>query len=203
VGYDPGFLSSEVGFLEHVDSTNNKECRIAEAIMAACEKLPISDNFCWINDDVFLTQPTDIASYPYFTDGPLERKWQRTKPGGYRIALAQTDAQLRAKGHTTHNYEAHVPIVYNKAKFISLKKWVELSGKCPMGITFRSVYGNVNKVTPEHRNMDSKIGAASSASDLENIIGQRAVFSIGDGLSDDAKTHFHKLWPNLSKYEKA
>ncbi len=202
VGYNPGFLSDQVGFLPHTDKPHNKEARIAEAIMVACEKLPISENFLWINDDVFLTQETDIVNYPYYTDGPLDKKWRRTKPGGYRVALAQTDAQLRAKNLTTHNYEQHVPIRYNKSKFIGLKNWVELSIKCPLGLTFRSVYGNVLGVTPTTANFDSKIGSATTAEELEAKVKGRPVFSIGDGLSEDAKGYFHKLWPTPSRFEK-
>lgn len=201
VGNNPGFLSKECITLWRDDAGKNKEHNIAEQIMHACEKLPLSENFLWTTDDVFFLQDTDITSYPYYQDGNLEQKWNRCKPGGYRVALMQTDAQLRGKGITTTNYEIHVPIMYNRAKFRSLTKWLDLSARVPMGLTFRSVYGNVLGVTPGPHYPDMKIGNASTAEELKAKTAGRHCFSIGDGLEDAAKGWLHELFPVPSKYE--
>jgi len=201
VGNNPGFLSKECITLWRDDAGKNKEHNIAEQVMHACKSLPLSEDFLWTTDDVFFLQDTDITKYPYYHDGDLEQKWNRCKPGGYRVALMQTDAQLRGKSLPTSNHEIHVPLMYNRTKFRSLEKWLDLSSRVPMGLTFRSVYCNVLGVTPGPRYTDMKIGNATTAAELKAKTSGRHCFSIGDGLLDDAKGFLHELFPNPSKYE--
>jgi len=149
----------------------------------------------------FFIEDVDIASYPYYWDGPLSVKAHKTKPGGYKVALAQTDAQLKARRHTAHNFEMHVPILYNKQKFISLEPWIVISGKCPLGMTFRSIYCNVLGIPPGPAYKDNKISTAATPEEMAAIVKGRHCFSIGDGLAEEAKGYFHQLFPTPSKYE--
>lgn len=200
VGNDPGFLSPEVGFAQHDDFGKNKEHNIAEQIYHACKTLPMTDNFFWINDDTFLLKDTDISTYPYYSGGSLRRKWSATAKNGYRVALMQTEAQLIAKNLPTITFEIHCPIRYSKEKFISLKHWIDLSARVPMGLTFRSVYCNVLGIAPTNL-PDMKLGNVANKEELIQKVADRDVFSIGDGLSDDAKAYFHDIFPTPSKYE--
>lgn len=202
VGSNPGFLSDEVNMIELSDPPTNKEHRIAHAVSFAALKTRISEHFLWINDDTFFIEDVNILTYPYYNDGDLTSKWQRTKPNGYRVALNQTDAQLKARNLPNRNFEQHVPIIYSKTGIASLQKWVALSAKVPYGLTFRSIYCNVLGVKPGPQYKDIKIGSAQTAEELKAVISGRQIFSIGDGLGDDAKGLFEQLYPDKSKYER-
>jgi hypothetical protein len=200
VGTVPDFLSQEVGVLQHSDFGKNKEHNLAEQIQFACGKLPISEDFLWMNDDIFLLADTDISTYPHYAGGFLKRKWSATAQGGYRVSLMQTEAQLLGRNLPTHNFEIHVPIRYNKTKFLSLQPWIDLSSRCPLGLTFRSIYCNALGIAPTQF-ADMKLDSEKTKAELVAKIGTRPVLSIGDGLGDDAKTFFSDMFPNKSKYE--
>jgi hypothetical protein len=202
VGHVPVFLSDKVTTLQREDFGKNKEHNIAEQIEFAAANLSLSERFLWVNDDCFFTQETDITGYPYYSDGSLEAKWRSTAMNGYRVALAQADAQLRARGFPTHNFENHVPIIYTRAGMAKMAPWVRLSGRMPYGMTFRSVYCNALGIPPGPQYRDLKIGNCSTPAELEARIKGRHVFSIGDGFSDAAKAHFDVLYPERSSYEK-
>lgn len=204
IGQDPGFLNPEhVTILKREDVQHNREYRIAEQIIYASEKLPLSEHFLWVNDDTFLLEDTDISTYPYYNDGELGPKWARTKPGGYRVALMQTDAQLKARGLPTRNYEIHVPIIYSRRGLANpvVRKLAQISAKTPFGMTFRSVYCNVLGVIAGPAYKDMKLGNVSTAAELQLKTRGRHCFSIGDGLTDDAKGYLDTLFPAKSKYE--
>lgn len=201
VGQDPGFLSSEANLHARPDAGTNKEHRIAEQVCWAAKNLPLTEKFLWMNDDFFFLKDTDITTYPYYQDGSLEEKWKKIKPNGYRIAIMQTDAQLRGKKLPTVNYEQHVPITYTRSGLSKLGKWLEMSSKVPTGLTWRSIYCNVLGVTPGPQYRDMKIGNCANAADAASKVVGRHVFSIGDGWTEDAKGFFKQLFPNKSKYE--
>lgn len=203
VGCDPGFLNpATVGVYPRADvGGTNKEHRIAEQIAWAADKLPMTESFLWVNDDTFFLGDTDITAYPYYHFQTLQDKWGRTKQGGYRVALMQTDAQLRGRNLPTHNFEIHLPILYTRKGFSQLGHWLDLSSKVPCGMTFRSIYCNVLGIKPGPDYTDMKIGTAVTSEELAMKARGRHAFSIGDGLSPEAKTYFDKLYPTKSKYE--
>src|SRR6478736_5445924 len=193
VGHNPGFLSDAVNMVEHPDAPTNKEHRIAEQIAFAAKSTRISEHFLWINDDTFFLQDVDILTYPYYNDGDLTSKWQKTKMNGYRAALNQADAQLKARGLPNKNFEQHVPIIFSRAGIAKMSAWITLSSKVPYGMTFRSIYCNALGVKPGPAYRDMKIGSAQTADELFRHIEGRHVFSIGDGLGDGAKAFIDQL----------
>ena len=56
VGEDPGFLSDEVEYYPVAEADGNKEYRIAQKIMYACEEEIVTGDFVFINDDHFYLQ---------------------------------------------------------------------------------------------------------------------------------------------------
>ena len=204
VGQDPGFLNPEtVTVVKRADGGTNKEHRIAEQIAWAADKLPMTEHFLWVNDDTFFMQDTDITTYPYYNDGELAAKWARTKTGGYRVALTQTDAQLRAHKLPTKNYEIHVPIIYSRRGFtqVIIKKLLNLSSRVPFGMTFRSLYCNALGIKPGPAYKDMKLGNVATKAEAAAKVAGRHCFSIGDGWLDDAKGFLQETFPNKSKYE--
>jgi hypothetical protein len=202
VGNNPGFLSNEVNMVKRDDvAGTNKEHRIAEQIQWAAANLPMTEHFLWVNDDTFFLQDTDITGYPYYNDGDLGSKWARTRMNGYRVALTQTDAQLKSRKLPTINYEIHVPIVYSRDGMSKMGKWIALSSKVRYGMTFRSLYCNALGIKPGPHYKDMKLGSTQTAEELKTAIAGRHCFSIGDGLGDGAKAYLEELFPNKSKYE--
>ncbi len=204
IGQDPGFLNAEhVTVVPRDDFGKNKEHNIAEQISYAAAKLPLTENFLWVNDDFFFLQNTDISTYPYYNDGDLTEKWNKAKAGGYRVALTQTDAQLKAHELPNRNYEVHVPIMYARRGFAQpiIQKFLKLSSRVPFGMTFRSIYCNCLGVKPGPQYTDMKLGNVDTAEELRIKTAGRHCFSIGDGLSDDAKGQLQSWFPSKSKYE--
>lgn len=201
IGQDPGFLSAEVTVVHRPDAGKNKEHNIADHIAYAAAKLPITEHFLWINDDFFFLKDTDIATYPYYTAGELAQKVEGSQKSGYRAALAQAEAQLKARRFPTKNFEVHVPMIFSRAAMGKLGGWLSISSKLKFGMTWRSIYANVIGVKPGPAYKDVKIGTANTVGELKHKIEGLSLFSIGDGLSDEAKAYFDELYPDKCRYE--
>jgi hypothetical protein len=201
VGNKPRWNPAGVEVVENRDPGTNKEHHIAHQVLWACEHLELTPRFLFVNDDHFFLRETDIRTFPYYADGQLSQKFQRAKAGGYRMALGNAEASLKRVKLPTVSYEVHMPIIYNREHFISLRGWWDACAKSRIGFVARSIYCNVTGVSPTHI-QDVKIGNYAGRQELESRIANRPVFSI----SDDAFQHGMKNWlaerfPEKSRYE--
>lgn len=110
--------------------------------------LDITDDFILMNDDFFITKPTDI---PIAHRGTLEDhiKWRNLKDN-YTGQLKKTKAYLQSKGiKYPLSYELHIPMVFNKQKLADLIDDLLPDIMYASPVLPRSVYGNIYNIGGE------------------------------------------------------
>jgi hypothetical protein len=149
VGHSPGwFRETDVYRLApRPEFKCPKESRISLKILWAFENLEISDRVAFWNDDYVLTKTCDIENIKPFYSGDLWTK--RASPWGR--ARRSTYQALAEAGLPTKNYDIHMPIVFEREKYTSLRKWWD------KGYVGKSVYGNHMCAGKSSRTADCKL----------------------------------------------
>lgn len=125
---------------------------VINKLLIACN-LDISDDFLFMNDDIFLLAEYDGTT---FDRGDLLHHINNRRPDSYTTALRNTFQWLEKNKYPTKNYETHTPMVFNKTK---LKELIErIVPKMSGGHTLlvRSLYGNVYDIPSEYMAIDTK-----------------------------------------------
>ena len=207
VGYNSGFLSDEVTFINCPNIYKSKQKNILYAICYAVENCNISEEFLYSSDDHFYVKETDFNNYPYFYKGELLRKltWEnRFKK--YFYSLVETRILLRKYGLTYYNFSQHGNTHFSKEGIKKAKELIEESyntkyGCEPTCLILNTLYTS-NKF-PIVKRKDLKIGKLQSKEDLIKLINDREVFSIADiSIENGVKEYLEELFPEKSKYEK-
>jgi len=107
-------------------------CKVEKACLS-----DVSDDFIMMNDDFYITEPTEIE--PLYREIP--------KPVSYhKRSVVKTLDYLNMKD--AKNYELHAPMVFNKHKLKSIVRRVR-PHMLPIPIFYRTVYGNVYNIGGE------------------------------------------------------
>lgn len=202
IGNKPDWLTN-VTHIPFEDVHRWKETRIALKVLKVCNDERVSNFFLFMNDDHFLTSEFQAYEFPYYRKETLATTAQKRRfNDAYRKSLVNTYMALTKKGHLTHNFDVHCPIVYNKELFIKMfydyPEWEETN----YGYVVKSMYCNTYKIEGELVR-DLKIGAPCSFDLLGDLIKDREFFSIGDKVVNvDFILFMEKLYPQKSIYEK-
>jgi hypothetical protein len=134
VGHRPRWFRETSVFrcIERPEFKAPKESRISLKVLWAFENLDVTDSVAFWNDDYVLTRSFDIEQTPPLFSGDLWTK--RASPWGQ--ARRETYTALVEAGLPTKNYDIHVPIIFERENFVSLRDWW---GK---GYVGKSIYGN-------------------------------------------------------------
>jgi len=154
-------------------------CVRAKLVQFAKHETALND-FILMNDDFFFCREVDADAITPTASGTLEEHIasRADKSSRYHMALVNTARTLKAMKLTTRSFETHVPMLMQRDRFLDLVgrvKW-DLSPS-PL---FRSLYGNTFDVEAG-RLSDLKISEPVDEKEIRRRIGNRAVFSIGDG----------------------
>jgi len=149
VGHRPrwGRESDAVRFVERAEFDAPKESRISLKVLWAFENLDVTETVAFWNDDYVLTKDTDLPLIPNYYSGGLWTK--RRSPWG--AARRATRAALIAAGLSARNYDIHVPILFEREKYIALGSWWS------KGYVGKSVYGNHYCHSNSHATADCKL----------------------------------------------
>lgn len=136
---EPVTIGHDFGLCQHIHTTQNPGVLHARAntnaaMRAACETAWISDPFVWSNDDVYWLQPADPIRWAL---GMLE---DADGSSLNRQRKRETAAILAARGLPTYDYEAHVPMLVDKATMLEVLDIVDTN---PNVLEKRSLYGNM------------------------------------------------------------
>ncbi len=177
---------------------------IMEKILRACSEPEISEEFLFFNDDHFLLAEFDAFTFPFFTDGDLQRKIDRRKNNGrsdhYRYTLENTQNALKKKNLPTKNFDVHTPIRYRKKDFAECMKGFDWT--VDYAYVIKSLYSNSREINGEHF-VDMKLVGPMKAEDIHDAIRERKIFSVGDGaFSGQMNVVLFELYPDKSKFEK-
>jgi hypothetical protein len=180
-----------------------KEKNILSKIKEACSTHSISDTFLFFNDDHFLNQDHSADTFPNYYNKSLEGLLSRTNPqSSYRISVKNTIDHLLSRNSTTHNFDCHTPIRYNRQSFLDINStipWEEQRN----GFTIKSLYGNLMNLDKVQFN-DIKINDHRPLNELKQSVADSPVFSIGDtGLEGgQIQILLQHLYPDKCKYER-
>lgn len=202
IGHKPKWLHG----VEHIPFVEDpayeaKERNIMRKVLAACDHPDISDDFFFMNDDLFLLKKPPV-DYPFYYDKPLERKVEtRRSQDHYLWAQRNTCEILKKEGLPTLNYDVHFPIVYNKEKFKQVMAMYDWS--IQHGYVVKSLYCNTLEVEGT-RIKDCKLFTRKLKDDLRRWAKGKTVFSIGDGaINGQLELFLKELYPRPSKFEVA
>lgn len=149
-------------------------------------------------DDIFFTQQTNLAGYPYYYSGELDVV---NKANKYHLAKGNSRVLLEKLGKQTLDFENHCPIRYNRDKFMMMEDLFKNLKNDDVGLSVRSVYANLFANQYEMaKQSDLKI--RTQPTNLEEIIKGRDCFSISADTFYGGVFEWLKLkFPNKSKWE--
>lgn len=177
------------------DKTYEKERNIFHKIMIACRDEMVTEDFYFTNDDHFLLQDFDAASFPYHYTGLLHEEALRTDP--YRQTIENT---IKFFPNIDYNFDTHCPIVYNKERFIATVGAADWSVKWGYGI--KSLYCGLNGIPGEYY-PDLKIRENLASGKIKELIAGRPYFSMDDKAREGGMLKvLQELYPKKSKHEK-
>ena len=152
----------------------------------------ISDNFVLMYDDIFFTKETSLEDYPFYNRGNLGENSTGTPL--YRKNLQEAWKWLYERGYTRLDFELHIPCIYNREKFLKLRKFYEPYIDKSIAPAVRSMYANINKVPTEYRE-DVKIRNKFDS------IGGYECFSTADDTFKYVLPMLEQQFPERCKYE--
>lgn len=119
----------------------NKWLNTEELLKNIVENDNITEDFIWFNDDFYVLKPINVLEYRYDRllgsriNDFMKISWF-TINNGYCTRLKIAARSLRWKGYDTKNFELHIPIIFNRRKFLQiLDTFPNIGAK-------RSLYGN-------------------------------------------------------------
>lgn len=153
----------------------NKAARISQKVRWAFERLDITDTIAFWNDDYVMSRPQDIRRIPAYYRGGLWRKGA----DGWSTLLNHTATVLRDAGRPQRHYDIHVPILFERSKFLAINDWWDRSKADRRGFVMKSVYGNIHCHTTAATTKDCKLKAAWEPR-VDGVAKRRWMFSYGD-----------------------
>lgn len=111
----PDWLSDDAIFIECPDDHSPYE-NVNRKLLAACSVDDLSDNFVYMNDDIFIMQK--MTEIPYWAlSSTLQTRLDEYKVAGmgiYEQDLMKTKRFLEEYRQSTIDFETHSPIVFHK-----------------------------------------------------------------------------------------
>lgn len=162
VGYKPSWVQN-VEYI-HTEQNQGKWQNSVNNIIAACKNENISDDFVLMNDDFFATRPIqNLEESCNVALGTLEQAIEKyiKHRSGWFDAFRRANELLEELNieKPYYNYESHSPIIINKKKFLEFIDLPQVQNfiKSNKVLHKRSVYKNINKITPKILTDDVKI----------------------------------------------
>jgi len=151
----------------------------------------ISDNFLFINDDHFMMEPYQTATFPNYYYSTLDQYCRKRGKDGYGYRARNTMDWLTKQGLKLLHFDIHYPILYN------LKAFREVMDQVPWetekrGFIVKSLYGNAMKL-PGTYTHDNKTG---------NIDLRLPVFSTYPHIKLSIINYLKACFPKPSRFEK-
>jgi len=183
--------------VEYIDCEEHerKQYCIFSKILAAAKDERVSDKFIGWHDDHFLIKPLNVSEIKYWKSGNLDTLGI-TASGTYNRVVVNANKYLKNQGYSNYNYDIHVPIIFEKEKFIELENedWAQEH-------LIKSLYCNRWAVKGEDMK-DLKFGKPFSREQIRKAIDGRIFFSVSEfGTNESMNDVLNELFPDKSKYE--
>lgn len=198
IGERPDFLIN----VNHIpfEDTRNKEANIMHKIMRACNEPQVSDDFFFTNDDIFINTGLDIRTLPAFRrEISLVDAAKRLGSGNYAAAVHNTIKALRERFLPINHFDGHVPIIYNKQKFIDVMQLYDWNVQ--NGYVIKSLYCNTLRI-PGEVLPDHKVNTALSHEKIYLAFKKPYVSIAEMAITDVMKWFLPLQFPKKSWFEK-
>jgi len=178
LGSIPTFLRSteSVEFVPLREFRCNKASRISQKVLWAFQHLDLTPTIAFWNDDYLMLRNLDIRTIPNHCHGQL---WRKPKNHWNRL-LNHTGEALRDAGFPARHFDIHVPILYEREKWLAIADWWERSRQDRLGLVAKSIYGNIHCQGTEVRTNDAKL-QANWKTRIDDLASRRWILSYGDG----------------------
>ena len=204
IGSKPKWLTGVVHY-PFPDTHICKERNIMLKLAYACGHPELSKTFLHCHDDHFALAPVRGTDIPNWAGGPLDviaSAVRKKAPGNHwGDAVANTHRALAKRGHTTHNFDLHYPMLIDKDKYpetMDLYDWANT----PRGFVVKSLYANTLGLRPTFFN-DLKLNERLKFGELVTRLKGRPWFSLSNsGLNLNIKQLFPALYPKPSRFER-
>jgi hypothetical protein len=199
VGAIPPFLreTDRVQLVSLPEFKCNKASRISLKVKWAFEHLQLTDRVAFWNDDYLLLRDFDIRGIPDYYHGELWRK----RRGSWHRLLQHTGEALRDAGYTARHFDIHIPIIYERQKFLAISDWWERSRRDKQGLVAKSVYGNIHCRGTAASTNDAKVQSEWQRR-IDDLSRRRWIASYGDGaLAAGLADWMQSRWPTPSDAE--
>jgi hypothetical protein len=199
VGQIPAFLreTDRVQLVSLPEFKCNKASRISLKVRWAFEHLQLTDRVAFWNDDYLLLRDFDIRGIPDYYHGELWRK----RRGSWHRLLQHTGEALKDAGYTVRHFDIHIPIIYERSKFLAISDWWDRSRRDKLGLVAKSVYGNIHCRGTAASTNDAKV-QGEWRQRVDDLSRRRWIASYGDGaLAAGLADWMQSRWPTLSDSE--
>jgi hypothetical protein len=148
----PEWLSDDVRFIECPDDHSPYE-NVNRKLLAACSVDDLSDNFVYMNDDIFIMQKMTEIPYWALSSTLQDRldEYKVTGMGIYAQDLLKTKQFLEEYRQSTIDFESHSPIVFHKGILEQM-----LTQNIRLGHR-HTLYGNLTFQNPVYLEKDFKL----------------------------------------------
>lgn len=199
VGECPSFLQGVI-HVPFPDMSNAASVNTSQKLLRICQEVDLSNEFLFFNDDFFLLQDFEAATFPYYHRGDLLDYINQPRNGFYPVAMKNTVSALRRRKYATLHFGVHCPIRFKKKilpRVIEMFDW-----QIQYGLLTRCLYGNACQVDAHYR-PDISINTNMTKAQIYWKITGHPFFTINDyGLNGDLKRVLAELYPNKSRFEK-
>jgi hypothetical protein len=140
IGDLPSWINkSEIKHVIPSKRMTNPYLDVANKIYECFINPELPDNFIFMNDDIYITEPISVSAY---NSGNIPD----VITGMHKSSLYRTKIWLRKNGYNTLNYDTHTPMVINKEKWLKI---YEVNKSNQQFMQWRSLYGNINGIESE------------------------------------------------------
>lgn len=176
----------------HEQSGADKWERIRSSMIKVIQEPELSEEFFLFNDDFFIMKQVK-GKFVNFIDLELEDRIEELRKSNpwlapYGRTLYKANEELKMAKATRHNFEVHLPMLFEKSKGFSI-----LECSSPQ---MRSIYGNLNKV-PVQQHADVKVY------DLESVPEDPDFLSTNDNTFAKGRVgeYIREAFPDPSRFE--
>lgn len=173
---------TNVTWIHVPDIQGRKQLSIKRKIIAAFQ---YDDEIFFMNDDIFLLQPTDPHAFPFYYNSALREQTE----SGCGILIKE----LQEMKLSTKHFDIHTPIVYTK-------EFIEVAENFTNDTVIKSMYGNFKGIEGTQI-ADLKIQRSMPAESVRTLIKGRPCFSTGMAGVKSAMVILEELFPEKSMYE--
>jgi len=205
VGHKPDWVKDIVHIESEDTFLHNKDANIIKKTLLICERRSVSDYIMRISDDQLLLQPMFSREIKPLYQLELNESYFQ-KMNRWRRRLKNSFEVLKKdKIEKIYNYETHIPVIYDRRRFIDTytkyKDWaIDGAGYTINTMYFNNIKCDKVKLTNEKACFEQPV---QTVEEIIKMLKNKLYLGYNDnGLNDNLKQVIKELFPKKSKFEK-